>query len=480
MNDRRLPPDLPYWLAGEAVAAAPWLEVEDKYTRQPATRVARADAAVVDRAIGAAVLGFDAFRRWPAWRRAAVLRHLARRIDERQAELARVLVIETGKPLAIARGEVLRAFDTVSLAAEEATRIHGEQLPLDGSPRGEGFEGLVRRFGVGPCAFITPFNFPLNLVCHKVAPALAAGCSFVLKPASTTPVSALLIGEILAETDLPPGTFSILPCASRDAAALVDDPRLRLLSFTGSAAVGWELAARAVRKRVTLELGGNAACIVDAGTDLDHAAERIVYGAFYQAGQSCISVQRVFVHRDALPALREKLVARVQASRSGDPLEEGTFVAPLISVEDAVRVEGWVQAALDRGAKLVCGGARDGAVFDLTILEDVPADAEVSCQEVFGPVMTLESFTDFGDALRRANDTRFGLQAGVFTDSLSHAWQAFETLEVGGVVIGDVPASRVDAMPYGGVKESGHGREGVRYAIQEMTEPRLMLLRRQR
>lgn len=478
MTDRRLRDSYPYWCAGEPVEAEAWLDVFDKYTGEVATRVARADAAIVDEAIGAAVDAFREYRRWPAWRRADVLRHVARRIDERQHELAKVLVVETGKSIAIARGEVLRAFDTFQIASEEATRIHGEHLPLDVSPRGEGCEGIVKRFPIGPCGFITPFNFPLNLVAHKVAPALAAGCTFVLKPASATPVSALLIAEILAESDLPRGTFSVLPCPSGEAAALIDDERLALLSFTGSAEVGWGLRARAAKKRVTLELGGNAACIVDRDADVAHAADRIVYGAFYQAGQSCISVQRVLAHRSIHATLRDLLVERTTRQRKGDPFDPQTFVTAMITVEDAIRIEEWIHDAVANGARILCGGTRERATVDLTILENVAADADVSCKEAFGPVLVLEPFDDFAAALDRVNASRFGLQAGVFTDSIDRATQAFETLDVGGVVIGDVPSTRVDAMPYGGVKDSGTGREGVRYAIEEMTEPRLLLLKR--
>lgn len=469
----------PAWLAGRPLRRDTQLEVLDKFTGEPAGSVVRAAREDVVAAIGAAHDAATAMRRLPAWRRRDCLLHVVQRLTERGEDCARVLAIEVGKPLRDARNEVARAIDTFRLAAEEATRIVGEELPLDVSPRGDGLMGIVRRVPVGPCALITPFNFPLNLVAHKVGPALAAGCPFVLKPASSTPRSALIVAELLAETELPRGSFSVLPCTSEDAAPLVDDERMRLLSFTGSAAVGWGLRARAARKRhVTLELGGNAACIVDDGVDVAHAAARIVSGAFQQAGQSCISVQRILVHRRVADALREALIARANALRSGDPLDEATELGPLVSVHDARRIEAVVAAALARGARLLCGGVRDGACFAPTLLEGVPDDADAACEEVFGPLATLEVFDEFGDALRRANASRYGLQAGVFTNDLAHALRAFDELEVGGVIVGDIPSLRVDAMPYGGAKDSGVGREGVRYAIAEMTEPRLLVLRR--
>ena len=476
---RSIGDDHPLWLAGQPLRRAAKLTVLDKFTGANAGSVACATRDDVLAAIGSAHAAAREMRRWPAWRRRDALDHVVRRLTERAEECARVLAIEVGKPLRDARGEVARAIDTFRLAAEEATRIHGEELPLDGSPRGEGLEGIVRRVPVGPCALITPFNFPLNLVAHKVAPAIAAGCPFVLKPASATPRSALIVAELLAETDLPRGAFSVLPCSSADAAPLVDDERMRLLSFTGSAAVGWALRARAARKRhVTLELGGNAACIVDDGVDVAQVAGRIVFGAFAQAGQSCISVQRVFAHRNVLPRLREELVMRANALKVGDPLDEATDLGPLVSLDDARRVERVVEAARARGATVLCGGVRDGSCVAPTILEGVPHDAEASCEEVFGPVATIEGFDDFAEAIRLANASRYGLQTGVFTGDLRHAMLAFEDLEVGGVIVGDVPSLRVDAMPYGGAKESGVGREGVRYAIAEMTEPRLLVLKR--
>src|SRR5690606_14513221 len=333
---------------------------------------------------------------------------------------------------------------------------------------------------VGVCSFITPFNFPLNLVAHKVAPAIAAGCPFVLKPAAKTPVGALIIGEVLAETDLPKGAFSILACSNEDAAALTEDERIALLSFTGGV-VGGMLTALAGRKKVTLELGGNAACIVDAapGASLDHVAERLVFGAYYQSGQSCISVQHILVHRDLYEPLRRKLKARIGKLVAGNPREEQTFIGPVIDEDAAKRIESWIEAARKGGAKRLAGGAREGNMVPATLMENVPHDCDLYRQEVFGPVACLQPFADFNEALDTVNSSEFGLQTGVFTASLAHAMKAWDRLEVGGVIIGDVPSFRGDNMPYGGVKQSGLGREGVRYAIEDMTEPRLLVIRDQ-
>lgn len=468
----------PLYLAGEPVTSSDELVVTNKYTRQPATRVARADGSVLDQAIAAAADAFPRMRRVPAHQRQAVLQHVVTQVEQRHEELAQALAIEAGKPIRHARGEVTRLVDTFRIAAEEAVRIYGEWMPLDISSRAEGYQAVVRRFPLGPCGFITPFNFPMNLVAHKVAPAIAAGCTWVLKPATATPVSALILAEILAEIDLPKGAFSVVPCAGRDASKLVTDDRLKLLSFTGSQDVGWDLKAQARHKRVTLELGGNAACIVDEGTDLDYAAERITFGAFYQSGQSCISVQRVLAHRNVYDELKRRLVERAETLQMGDPLDEETFLGPLITEEDAHRVETWVQEAVDAGATVLCGGRREGAMYAATYLERVDPAQKVSCKEVFGPVATLEPFEDFAEAIEKANDSAYGLQAGVFTPRLDHAHYAYEELDVGGVIINDMPSLRVDSMPYGGVKMSGLGREGVRFAIEEMTELKTMVLNR--
>lgn len=468
--------EYPYYLAGRPEAPNADLVVTNKHTRAPAARVALAGAAALDRAIAAAAGAFEQARRLPAFERQQILGHVARRAQERHEELARVLAIEVGKPVRDARSEVTRLIDTFRVAAEEAVRLRGEHWPLDISPRAAGYECLWRREPIGVCGFITPFNFPMNLVAHKVAPAIAMGCPFVLKPASNTPISAILLGEILAETSWPKDAFSILPCGRDAAEGLVTDARIRLLSFTGSPEVGWRLKARAGKKRVCLELGGNAACIVDRDADLDHAAERLTIGAFYQSGQSCISVQRVLAHREVYAPLRERLIARAGALKMGDPLEEDTFLGPLISEDDARRVEQWVNEAVAVGATLLCGGRRQDSHYAATWLENVDPRCNVSCREVFGPVATLAAFDDFRDAVREANASDFGLQCGVFTRDINHVWHAWRELEVGGVVINDSSSFRVDSMPYGGVKDSGQGREGVRFAMEEMSEIRLLVL----
>ena len=467
----------PYFLANTPVSPNQDLEVYDKYSGEVATRVALADAKAIDQAIAAASSAAEPMRKLPAYKRQAILSHCVKRFEERFEELAEALCIEAGKPIKDARGEVTRLIDTFRIAAEEAVRIGGEVVPMDINPRAEGYTGMWKRVPIGPCSFISPFNFPLNLAAHKVAPALAAGCPFILKPASLTPIGALIIGEVLAETDLPKGAFSILPCRRNGADLFTTDDRLKLLSFTGSPEVGWALKARAGKKPVVLELGGNAACIVDEGSDIDDAVARIVFGAYYQSGQSCISVQRIMVHEAHYDEVREKLTSAVNGLVHGDPKDENTFIGPMISEKEATRLHDWVIEAKEAGARVLAGGERDGAMLQATLLEDVPADTNVSCQEAFGPVAILSRFSDFDAALDEVNDSDFGLQAGIFTRDIYKIQKAWNELDVGGVVIGDVPSWRVDHMPYGGVKDSGLGREGVRYAIEDMTELRLLVVR---
>ena len=467
----------PIYVAGKPEQPNRDLVVTDKFTGDVATRVALADTDAIERGIAAATAAARAVREMAAFERQAVLDHCIERFRERAEELAQILCVEAGKPIRDSRGEVTRLIDTFRIASEESTRIHGEVLPLDISARAKGYTGMWKRVPVGPCSFISPFNFPLNLVAHKIAPAIAAGCPFVLKPASRTPVSALVVGEILAETDLPEGAFSILPCRRDGADLFTTDERLKLLSFTGSPDVGWALKARAGKKKVVLELGGNAAVIVDRDADIDDAVSRIIVGAFYQSGQSCIGVQRILVHEEVYEPFRDALVAATRGLTSGDPKEEGTFVGPLIDEAEAVRIEQWIASATARGARVLCGGGREGAVFEATLLEGVPRDEALYCKEAFGPVALLTTFSDFDEALAEVNDSRYGLQAGVFTRDLYRAQRAWDELEVGGVVIGDIPSWRVDHMPYGGVKDSGLGREGVRWAIEDMTEVRLLVTR---
>jgi len=467
----------PYYLANEAVYANKDLEVTDKYSGEVATHVAMADARAIDQGIAAAVNATRAMAALAPYERQEILNHCVKRFQERAEELAMALCIEAGKPIRDSRGEVGRLIDTFRVAAEEAVRIDGEVLNLEISARAKGYRGFTKRVPIGPCSFISPFNFPLNLAAHKVAPAIAAGCPFVLKPASRTPIGALIIGEVLAETNLPKGAFSILPCHREGADLFTEDERLKLLSFTGSPAVGWDLKARAGKKPVVLELGGNAACVVDSDADLEDAVARIVFGAFYQSGQSCIGVQRIYVHTTLYDKFKQKLVEKTKGLRMGDPRDEDTFIGPVISEGEAKRLEDWINEGVERGGTLLCGGKRDGAMLEATLLENVPAGCNIVEEEAFGPVAVLEPFEDFDAVLDKVNQSTFGLQAGIFTRDLYKAQKAWDVLEVGGVVIGDVPSWRVDNMPYGGVKDSGLGREGIRWAIRDMTEERLLVIR---
>ncbi len=467
----------PLYLANRPQQPNAELEVLDKYTGKVESHVARADAKVLDQAIAAATSAAGPMRRMATWQRKTVLAHLTGRCRERAEELAQVIVVEAGKPIQFARGEVGRLIDTLELAAEESTRIRGEVLPLDVTERAGGYRGMWQRVPVGPCGFITPWNFPVNLVAHKIGPALACGCPFILKPASSTPISAIILGEILSETDLPEGAFSILPMSSGDAGALVEDERIKKLSFTGSAAVGWDLRDRARKKHVTLELGGNAAVVVERDADLEDAVGRCVFGGYYQSGQSCISVQRIFVQQAIYDSFRAKFVNAVRQLKTGDPRDEETFVGPIISEDDAQRIEHTIQRAVKQGARLLCGGSRDGRMIEPAVLEGVPRNSDASCEEIFGPVTMLYPFADFDEALSAVNDSRYGLQAGVFTRDIGRIQRAWDELQVGGVMINEVPSWRVDHMPYGGTKDSGLGREGLRWAIESMTEVRLLVIR---
>lgn len=476
----KLKPVYPLYLNNKAVQPNEDLVVTDKYTGQIAFRTAMATPDIIDAAIAGAVRAAKPMARLAAYERQEVLNHCVMRFRERADELAYALCVEAGKPIKDSEGEVSRLIDTFRIAAEEAPRLYGEVQPLDISPRSKAYLGMWKRVPIGPCSFISPFNFPLNLAAHKIAPAIAAGCPFVLKPASKTPLGAIILGEILAECDiLPEGAFSILP-ASRDGADLfTTDDRLKLLSFTGSPAVGWDLKARAGKKKVVLELGGNAAVVVDQDADLDHALERIIFGAFYQSGQSCIGVQRILIHDAIYDRFRDMLVAKTKSLLAGNPHDRDTFIGPMISEGEAKRLEGWINEAIASGATLLCGGQRDGAMLAATLLENVPENSDANREEAFGPLALLSRFTDWAEAMEQVNDSKFGLQAGLFTRDIQKALDAWDDLEVGGVVINDVSSFRVDNMPYGGVKDSGLGREGVRFAIEDMTEIRNMVILRE-
>jgi acyl-CoA reductase-like NAD-dependent aldehyde dehydrogenase len=468
----------PLYLNNKAQQPNTDLAVTDKFTGEVAFRVALADTKIIDAGIAGAVKAVEPMAKMASYERQDVLQHCVNRFKERYDELAYALCVEAGKPIKDAEGEVGRLIDTFRIAAEESVRITGEVQPLDISPRAKGYQGMWKRVPIGPCSFISPFNFPLNLAAHKIAPAIAVGCPFVMKPASRTPLGAIIMGEILAETDLPTGAFSILP-ASRDGADLfTEDDRLKLLSFTGSPDVGWALKAKAGKKKVVLELGGNAAVIIDHDADLDDALERVTFGAFYQSGQSCIGVQRIIIHEKVYDRFRDMLVAKAKTLICGSPHDRDTFIGPMIDVKEASRLDGWIQEAVASGATLLCGGKRDGAMLQATLLENVSRDTKAYREEAFGPLALISKFSNFDAALDEVNDSKFGLQAGIFTRDLFKALDAWDRLEVGGVVINDVPSYRVDNMPYGGVKDSGLGREGIRFAMEDMSEIRNLVIRR--
>ncbi|HKI59320.1 MAG TPA: aldehyde dehydrogenase family protein [Trueperaceae bacterium] len=464
------------FVAGQWLRTGDRMEVRSPYDGELLAVVHRAGPEQIEAAIAQATHAFQATRRMPVWQRAEALARIGAGIEARREDLAQTIALEAGKPIAAARGEVDRAAFTFRVASEEAKRIYGEIVPLDWIPGLEGREAQVRHVPLGPVAGISPFNYPLNLVAHKVAPALAAGDTIVLRPASQTPLSALALADIVQGTAFPDGAFSVVPSSTADAAPLVEDERIRLLTFTGSPAVGWSLKSRAGRKRVTLELGGNAGVIVHKDADLAFAAERVVWGGFQYAGQSCVSVQRVYVHEDVYDAFKEALVPMVEALRVGDPLDEATDVGPVIDAGAAERIEAWVEEARRGGAKLLAGGAREGNLWPPTLLEGVEPAMKVCNQEVFAPMIGLYRYGDIAEAVRAVDDSDFGLQAGLFTNDWRVIRAAFDGIEVGGLNVNDVPTFRVDHMPYGGVKQSGAGREGLRYAIQEMSEMKLLTL----
>ncbi|MEU7959730.1 aldehyde dehydrogenase family protein [Micromonospora humida] len=468
------------WVAGRAVHGDDEVTVTHPYDGRVVGRTSWATPDQVEAAVAAAARVAAEAATLPAHVRAAALDHVSRELAARAAEVADLITAENGKPVTWARAEVGRAVSTFRWAAEEARRFSGELQRLDTDAAATGRIALVRRVPRGPVLGITPFNFPLNLVAHKVAPALAVGAPIIVKPAPATPLSALLLGEILAGTDLPAGMVSVLPLPNDRTAALVDDPRLPVVSFTGSGPVGALIRRQVPDKHVTLELGGNAAAVICADwssdADLDLAARRIATFGNYQAGQSCIAVQRVLVHERRYADFLPRLVAAVRSLRTGDPTAESTDVGPLVSVEAARRVETWIDEAVAAGATVEVGGRRDGASYPPTVLTGVPPSAKVCAEEVFGPVLVVASVETDDAAFAAVNDSAYGLQAGVFTHRLDVAFTAARVLEVGGVIVGDVPSYRADQMPYGGVKGSGVGREGVRSAMDDYTEPRVLVL----
>ena len=451
--------------------------VRSPFDGREAGRVRVPPPAEVEAAVVKAALVFETTRRLPSYRRAEILRAVAAAIAAKRETLARTIALEAGKPMKAARAEVDRAAGTFQASAAVVETGTGTHFPLDVNAGALGKWGILRRFPLGPVCAITPFNFPLNLTSHKVAPALGVGAPVVQKPASQTPLSAVALREIVLAAGWPEDAYAVLPLSGADGEKLVTDPRLPVVSFTGSAAVGWRLKGLVPKKRVGLELGGNAGFVVHEDADLADAAARAATGGYLYAGQSCISVQRILVHRPAFAAFREAFLAAVARLKTGDPLDDAVDVGPMITESEAARAEGWVKEAVAGGATLLCGGQRTGAVLAPTVLSETTREMKVECQEVFAPVVTLSPYDRWDEALRRVNDSAFGLQAGIFTRDLGRIETAFETLEVGAVIVNDVPTWRADRMPYGGVKDSGTGREGPLYAMEEFTEPRLLVLR---
>ncbi len=430
----------------------------------------------VEEAIQKAAAAFAGMRGLSGYERAKILSRIARAVEKRREEFSELITNESGKPIRYSSAEVERAISTFDLAAEEATRLNGEVIGLDVTSTVKNKKGIVTRFPIGPIVCISPFNFPLNLIAHKIAPAIACGNSFIVKPPPQAPLTSLLLGDCLLESGLPKETVNILPCSNEIAELLVVDPRIAMMSFTGSAGVGWELRQKAGKKKVVLELGGNAAVIVDKHADVNLAVERCVLGAFAYAGQVCIKVQRIFIQKSVYKQFEMKFLEAVSEVKVGNPLDNSTIVGPMISLAEAERVESWIKESVGEGANVLWGGKRRGSMFEPTVLDSVKPTMKVCREEIFGPVATLHKADSLEHAVNEVNDSRYGLQAGIFSSDISSIMYSYKNLEVGGVIVNDYPTFRVDNMPYGGVKDSGFGREGVRYAMQEMTEPKLLVL----
>lgn len=469
-------PEFPYFVGSRRSREGRTLDVSSCFDDRLIARTFRPDSGSMEEAVQATAKAADRCAKLATYERARILRGMSEAVESRRDEFIRMLALEAGKPVKAGRVEVERCIFNLMNASEEAQRIESEYIPLDLFPAASHRWALVRRFPLGAILAITPFNFPLNLVAHKLAPAIAAGNSIVQKPATKTPICSLMLAECAYASGVPEDALSVLPCSGSRAGELANDPRFALLTFTGSAEVGWGLKAEAGRKRITLELGGNAGVIIQGDADLPAAAKRCASGGFSYAGQSCIAVQRIFVQSSCREAFTRHLVEEVERLKVGDPLLETTDVGPLITIDDAKRVENWIEEARESGARILTGGKRNGSVVIPTVLTETQAKMKVNCEEVFGPVVTVESYDDLDEAFARLNDSRFGLQAGIFTRDLAATFKAYESLDVGGVVVNDVPTFRADHMPYGGMKDSGLGREGAKYAIEEMTERKVLVL----
>ncbi|MDP9066933.1 MAG: aldehyde dehydrogenase family protein [Actinomycetota bacterium] len=465
-----------FLVGGEWRTAQVSFEVKSPYDGELVATLAQPSDADVEDAVAAATAVFDETRKLPIHARAAALDHISARLKERSEEVAELIAREGGKPLKWARVEAARAVSTFRWASEECRRWSGDLMRLDTEEALGSRLGIIRRFPLGPVLAITPFNFPVNLVAHKMAPALAVGAPVVVKPATKTPLGTFLLAELFLETDLPPQMLSVLPIGGSEAGELAKDERFAKISFTGSSQVGWELRRADPKKAVTLELGGNAGVIVHSDADTDEAAQRIAFGGYYQAGQSCISVQRVLVHEDVSDAFTTRLVEEVARLKTGDPMDPEVDVGPLIDHDSLERVSAWVDEAVQGGAEVLTGGKREDPFYLPTVLARTTENMKVRQEEIFGPVVTIETYSDYEDAIARVNETRYGLQAGVFTRDLGRLMIAHRDIVVGGVIANDISAFRADQMPYGGSKDSGVGREGLRYAMEEMTEERILVL----
>jgi acyl-CoA reductase-like NAD-dependent aldehyde dehydrogenase len=467
-----------FLIGGEWIEAEQYAPLYAPYDGELLAEIPVADRNTVERAIAAAQEAAETMRRMPAYQRASILEKISSLFNERLEEAARIIAREAGKPIKTARGEVIRTIQTYKFAAEEAKRVHGETIPLDAAIGGEGRVAYTVREPLGVVGAITPFNFPMNLVAHKVGPALAAGNTVVLKPASQTPLSAFFLAEIAQAAGLPAGALNVITGSGAVVGdQLVTDPRVKAITFTGSPAVGIDIRNRAGLKRVTLELGSNSAVIIDRGVNLSEVVPRCIFGAFAYSGQVCISVQRIYVVKEMYASFVDAFVAETRKLKAGDPLADATDYSAMISPKETERALAWIEEAKQRGARVECGGTTEGRVLLPTVLTGVPADAKVSCQEVFGPVVLINQVDSVQEAIALVNDSRYGLQAGLYTNDLGLALKAADLLHVGGVLINDIPTFRVDHMPYGGVKESGMGREGVKYAMEELTEMKLVILK---
>ena len=466
----------PFLVNGEWRTGEGTFEVHSPYDGSVVAEIAVPTAADVEEASQVAHDTFEESKNLPIWARADALDHISQRLSETIEENANLIAAEGGKPLKWATVEATRAVSTFRWASEVIRHGTDEAMRLDTEQALGSRLGILRRFPIGPVLGITPFNFPLNLVAHKVAPSLGVGAPIVVKPASATPIGSLRLAEFFAETDLPKGMFQVLPVSSKVADGMARDDRFKKISFTGSSEIGWYLKGLDPKKRVTLELGGNAGVIVHSDADLDFAAQRIAFGGYYQAGQSCISVQRVLVASEVYDDFAARLTKQVESLKVGDPMDPTVDVGPVIQAQEVERIQGWVDEAVSQGAQVLTGGTGEGPIFQPTLIADVKPEMKVCREEVFGPVVTISPYQTFNDALKSVNDSKYGLQAGVFTNDISRAMEAHRTLEVGGVIINDVSAFRADQMPYGGSKDSGFGREGLRFAMEEMTEQRIMVL----